>query len=29
MVAVSDRFYLTPQEFLEWEVSQEIKLWFW
>ncbi|MBD2134780.1 MULTISPECIES: Uma2 family endonuclease [unclassified Sphaerospermopsis] len=25
MVAISDRFYLTPQEFLEWEELQEIK----
>ncbi|MBE9056043.1 Uma2 family endonuclease [Sphaerospermopsis sp. LEGE 08334] len=25
MVAVSDRFYMTPQEFLQWEASQEIK----
>ena len=25
MVAISDRFYMTPQEFLEWEELQEIK----
>ncbi|TAE57044.1 MAG: Uma2 family endonuclease [Nostocales cyanobacterium] len=25
MVAISDRFYMTPQEFLEWEELQDIK----